>query len=80
MCIRDSTVLSAARDMAAKILQKGPLAVEAAKRCLRVGAETTLDKAVAYEAAQFGLICATEDKAEGTAAFLEKREANFQRK
>jgi enoyl-CoA hydratase len=75
-----NTVLSAARDMAHKILKKGPLAVEAAKRCLRVGAETTLDKAVAYEAAQFGLICATEDKAEGTAAFLEKREADFQRK
>jgi len=75
-----NTVLSAARDMAVKILKKGPLAVEAAKRCLRMGAETTLDKAVAFEGAQFGLICATEDKAEGTAAFLEKREARFQRK
>ena len=75
-----NTVFSAAREMAAKILKKGPLAVEAAKRCLRTGLETTLDKAVAFEAAQFGLICATEDKAEGTAAFLEKREAHFQRK
>ncbi len=75
-----NTVVSAARDLAAKILKKGPLAIEAAKRCLRVGAETTLEKAVAFEAAQFGLICATEDKAEGTAAFLEKREARFQRK
>ncbi len=75
-----NTVLSAARDMAAKILKKGPLAVEAAKRCLRIGAEAPLDKAVALESAQFGLICATEDKAEGTAAFLEKREARFQKK
>ncbi len=75
-----NTVLSAARDMAAKILKKGPLAVESAKRCLRVGAEIPLDKAVAFEEAQFGLICATEDKAEGTAAFLEKREARFGRK
>lgn len=75
-----NTVLSAARDMAGKILKKGPLAVEVAKRCLRTGAETTLDKAVAFESAQFGLICATADKAEGTAAFLEKREAHFQRK
>lgn len=75
-----NTALSAARDLAARILKNGPLAVEAAKRCLRLGAETTLEKAVAFEAAQFGLICATEDKAEGTAAFLEKREARFRRK
>jgi len=75
-----STALSAARDLAGRILRNGPIAVEVAKRCLRVGAETTIDKACAFEAAQFGLICATEDKAEGTAAFLEKREAHFQRR
>jgi enoyl-CoA hydratase len=75
-----STALGAARELAGRILKNGPLAVEAAKRCLRVGAETTIDKAVAFEAAQFGLICATEDKAEGTAAFLEKREPRFQRR
>jgi enoyl-CoA hydratase len=66
--------------MAARILRNGPIAVEVAKRCLRTGAETTIEKAVAFEAAQFGLICATQDKAEGTAAFLEKREARFQRR
>lgn len=75
-----NTALSAAREMAAQILKNGPIAVEVAKRCLRVGAETTLDKACAFEAAQFGLICATEDKNEGTSAFLEKREARFQRR
>ncbi len=75
-----STALSAARDLAGRILKNGPLAVEAAKRCLRVGAETPLDKALAFEAAQFGLICATEDKTEGTSAFLEKREPCFRRR
>ncbi|MGC8875405.1 MAG: enoyl-CoA hydratase-related protein, partial [Chloroflexia bacterium] len=75
-----NTALSAAREMASQILKNGPIAVEVAKRCLRVGAETTLDKACAFEAAQFGLICATEDKNEGTSAFLEKREARFQRR
>lgn len=75
-----NTALGAARELAGRILKNGPLAVEAAKRCLRVGAETTLDKAVAFESAQFGLICATADKTEGTAAFLEKREARFQRR
>jgi len=75
-----SAALRTARDMAARILRNGPVAVEVAKRCLRTGAETTIEKAVAFEAAQFGLICATQDKAEGTAAFLEKREARFQRR
>lgn len=75
-----STALSAARDLAGRILKNGPLAVEAAKRCLRVGAEAPLDKALAFEAAQFGLICATEDKTEGTSAFLEKREPRFRRR
>ncbi|MGB9724244.1 MAG: enoyl-CoA hydratase-related protein [Chloroflexia bacterium] len=75
-----STALSAARDLAGRILKNGPLAVEAAKRCLRVGADAPLDQALAFEAAQFGLICATEDKFEGTSAFLEKREPRFQRR
>lgn len=72
-----NTALSAARDMAATILSKGPVAVAVAKRCIRVGAETTIEKAGAYEAAQFGLICSTEDKEEGTSAFLEKRPPAF---
>jgi enoyl-CoA hydratase len=32
------------------------------------------------EATLFGVCCATEDKAEGTAAFLEKRTARFRGK
>lgn len=72
-----TTALSAARDLAATILQNGPVAVEVAKRCIRVGAETTIEKAGDYEMAQFGLICTTEDKAEGTGAFLEKRKPEF---
>lgn len=75
-----NTALSAARDLAGRILKNGPLAVEAAKRCLRIGADAPLDQALAFEAAQFGLICATEDKVEGTSAFLEKREPRFQRR
>jgi enoyl-CoA hydratase len=72
-----NTVLSAAHDLAARIMKNGPIAVEVSKRCLRVGAETTIEKAGAYETAQFGLICSTEDKEEGTSAFLEKRKPEF---
>jgi enoyl-CoA hydratase len=42
------------------------------------GLETTLAEGLALEAAHFGLCAATDDKKEGTAAFLEKRKPNFQ--
>ena len=42
------------------------------------GVEMPLKESLAFEAAIFGLCCATEDKNEGTKAFLEKRLAAFQ--
>jgi enoyl-CoA hydratase/carnithine racemase len=37
----------------------------------------TLPDGLFLEATLFGICCATEDKKEGTTAFLEKRSANF---
>jgi enoyl-CoA hydratase len=42
-----------------------------------VGLEAGLEQGLRYEAAAFGLTTATEDKREGTRAFLEKRPAAF---
>ena len=39
--------------------------------------EVDLDRGCAMEAANFGVLCATEDKAEGMAAFVEKRKPVF---
>jgi enoyl-CoA hydratase len=39
------------------------------------GADMPLDEAMALEAGIFGRLCGTEDKREGTRAFLEKRSA-----
>ena len=36
-----------------------------------------LGQAQCLEATLFGLVCATDDKREGTAAFLEKRKPRF---
>ena len=44
------------------------------------GMEMTLSEGLYLEATLFGLCCATEDKAEGTKAFLEKRPAAFKGK
>jgi enoyl-CoA hydratase len=44
------------------------------------GMEMTLSEGLYLEAVLFGVACATEDKKEGTTAFLEKRAAQFKGK
>jgi enoyl-CoA hydratase len=73
-------LMNAAKDLAHRIASKAPLALAWAKRSINVGSETDLVTACAYEASQFGLICGTEDRAEGTTAFLEKRPPQFKGK
>jgi enoyl-CoA hydratase len=62
------------------IASRGPLAVAAAKRALRAGADLGLAQGLALEAEAFAALFATEDMREGTRAFLEKRAARFQGK
>jgi enoyl-CoA hydratase len=52
-----------------------PLAVAAVIESVGRGADLPLDEALALEARIFGRLCGTEDKREGTKAFLEKRSA-----
>jgi enoyl-CoA hydratase len=62
------------------IASRGPLAVAAAKRVLRAGADVGLAQGLALEAEAFGLDFASADLREGTKAFLEKRPARFEGK
>jgi enoyl-CoA hydratase len=73
-------LLDHALSKARLIASRGPLAVAAAKRALRAGADSGLAQGLALEAEAFGLLFATEDMREGTKAFLEKRPARFQGK
>jgi enoyl-CoA hydratase len=73
-------LMDRARELAETIAAKAPLAVAWAKRSINIGSETDLVTACAYEASQFGLVCGTEDRIEGTSAFLEKRSPQFQGK
>ncbi len=66
--------------IAKTISSRAPLAVQAAKRSINLGKNLDLASALAVESAEFGLVCSTQDKSEGTAAFLEKRKANFEGK
>jgi enoyl-CoA hydratase len=69
-----------AEAIAAKIIANAPLAVQYAMEAVNKGMEMTLAEGLFLEAALFGVCCATEDKKEGTAAFLEKRAAAFKGK
>ena len=71
-------LLDHALGKARTIASRGPLAVAAAKRTLRAGADAGLAQGLALEAEAFGLVFASEDMREGTKAFLEKRAARFQ--
>ncbi len=69
-----------AEAIAAKIIANAPLAVQYAMEAVNKGMEMTLAEGLYLEATLFGACCATEDKKEGTAAFLEKRAAGFKGK
>ena len=56
-----------------KIASNAPLAVRFALEAANKGLETSQSEGLLLEASYFGLCAATEDKKEGTAAFLEKR-------
>jgi len=69
-----------AEAIAAKIIPNAPLAVQYAMEAVNKGMEMTLSEGLYLEAVLFAVACATEDKKEGTSAFLEKRPAQFKGK
>jgi enoyl-CoA hydratase len=68
-------LMARAPELAETIAAMPPLAVAAAMEAVNRGADMPLDEAMALEAGIFGRLCGTEDKREGTRAFLEKRSA-----
>ncbi len=69
-----------AEAIAKKIIANAPLAVQYAMEAVNHGMDMPLKEGLYLEATLVGLICGTEDKNEGTTAFLEKRAANFKGK
>jgi len=61
-----------------QIFANAPLAVKYSLEAVNNGMETSQAVGLSLEAALFGLCAGTEDKKEGTQAFLEKRKPQFQ--
>ena len=66
-----------ARELAKKILRQGPLAAKLAKIALNASARVDMDSGLLIETLAQALCYSSEDKLEGTTAFLEKRKAKF---
>ena len=60
-----------------RIASNAPIAVNFALEAVNRGTETSQSEGLLLEASYFGLCAATEDKNEGTSAFLEKRAPQF---
>jgi len=61
-----------------RIFSNAPVAVKYSLEAVNKGMETSQAEGLSLEASLFGLCAGTEDKKEGTSAFLEKRKPQFQ--
>ncbi|MBO1003186.1 enoyl-CoA hydratase-related protein [Pseudogracilibacillus auburnensis] len=75
--VKHEELMDKAKELAEEIVSKPPLAVQMAKRAINIGVSTDLNTGLSYELAAQSILYGTEDKAEGTSAFLEKRKAKF---
>ncbi|MBA2378974.1 MAG: enoyl-CoA hydratase/isomerase family protein [Blastocatellia bacterium] len=63
--------------LAEKIASKAPIALQLCKEAVKFSSRSNLDEGLRREADLFAICFSTEDKAEGVAAFLEKRKPEF---
>jgi enoyl-CoA hydratase len=73
-----ANLIPRAESILKEIAANAPLAVKYALDATNKGMNTSQSEGFALEASYFGLCAGTEDKKEGTSAFLEKRAAQFQ--
>ena len=76
--VEEADLMSRAKDILTTILNMAPLAIASTMEAIDYGYDMSLTDALHLEAMHFAKTCASLDKAEGVAAFLEKRKAHFQ--
>jgi enoyl-CoA hydratase len=70
-------LIARAEAILTKIASNAPIAIKFALEAANKGMDTSQGEGLLLEASYFGLCAATEDKREGTSAFLEKRTPQF---
>jgi enoyl-CoA hydratase/carnithine racemase len=72
-----ASVIDRAETILKQIMANAPIAVKFSLEAANKGLETSQSEGLALEASYFGICAATDDKREGTSAFLEKRAPKF---
>lgn len=78
--VPQAEVMATAREYAENICKAAPLAVRAAKEAMIRGSAMTLEEGLRLENSLVASVMSTEDFAEGTGAFVEKRKPNYKAK
>lgn len=78
--VSSAELMMTVNQMAAKLAASAPVALSMVIDSINHGYESSLNDALDSEVKAFAICCATEDKNEGTAAFLQKRKAIFKGK
>jgi enoyl-CoA hydratase len=75
--VPQADLLNHSREWLAKVLANAPIALRLVMETVDAGLNSSLDAGLRLEATAFAAAAATEDRNEGTHAFLEKRRAAF---
>lgn len=78
--VPDADLEKEARNWAAILAQKSPLALQIAKKAFYSAADQDYYKSFEYMNEAFARLCSTEDAKEGISAFLEKRSPDWKEK
>lgn len=76
-CVPAEELMGEARKVAHKLLKKGPVALQVAKRVVQLSLSSSEEVGMYAERLAVGALFGTADKKEGTASFLEKRTPQF---
>jgi enoyl-CoA hydratase/carnithine racemase len=76
--VPDAQVIERAEIVLKKIIANAPLSVKYALEAVNKGLEASVAEGLIIEASLFAVCASTDDKKEGTSAFLEKRAPTFQ--
>lgn len=75
--VPQADLLARAETILRQIAANAPLAIKFALEAVNKGADTSLSEGLSLEGSLFAICASTDDKREGTAAFLAKRAAKF---
>lgn len=73
-------LMTVTRKFAEKLASKSAIALRQAKAALQAASNMVEDAGLRYEQEAFGVVFASEDRVEGTTAFVEKRPPNWKHK